>query len=583
MSVIRHIEIQNFRSIKKLSWYPKPGLNCLIGPGDSGKSTVLDAIDLALGARRSYSFNDADFYQLDTTSPLIITITVGELHDELKNVERYGAFLRSFNPAIKEIYDEPLAGTETVLTIKLYVDADLAPDWRLYSERSEADGLERRLPWKHRELLSPARLGTTSNQNLAWGNRSVLNKLSEDTLDVSSILAQLGRQTRQAFATQQVEGITEVLTQVQKIANGLGVPVGQLSALLDVNGISLSNGAISLHNSDGTPLRQLGTGSSRLIISGLQKAASCSSILIVDEAEYGLEPYRITRLLNELGSKDAKPSQQVFITTHSPYVLRELQACQLHVVRKLMLPPPPQIPAIPVPHPVYVHVIRSLDDGEDQQSTLRVCAEAFLSKAVIVCEGKTEIGLVRGIDLWNKDTNNPTIIANGVYCADGGGDSMFARAKVFKSLGYQTSIFKDSDKAEEHQQLTAEMVSNGIHIFEWLNGNATEDAIFLACPLNLIPNLLALAINRKSEDSVRAHISNCSNSQVTLDDCRERFNENHRAILAKAANKKGWFKDIEPSENIGRYLIGPNKNNFDPILISNLSNLFQWAHSQGGE
>jgi predicted ATPase len=582
MSVVRHIEIQNFRSIKQLSWYPRPGLNCLIGPGDSGKSTVLDAIDIALGAKRSYSFNDADFYQLDTTSPLIITITIGELHDELKNVERYGFFLRGFNPVTKEISDEPLVNTETVLTVKLYVDADLAPDWRLHSDRAEADGLERRLPWKHRELLSPARLGTTSHQNLAWGNRSVLNKLSEDTLDVSSILAQLVRQSRQAFAGQQLEGVTEVLTQVQKIANGLGVPVGQLNALLDVNGMSLSNGAISLHNSDGTPLRQLGTGSSRLLISGLQKAASCSSILIVDEAEYGLEPYRITRLLNELGSKDAEPTQQVFITTHSPYVLRELQACQLHVVRKLILPPPPP-PILPAPHPIYSHLILSLNDGEDQQSTLRVCAEAFLSKAVIVCEGKTEVGLVRGIDLYNQGGNHPTIIAKGVYCADGGGDSMFARAKVFKSLGYQTSIFKDSDKAQEHQQLTAEMVGIKVPIFEWLNDNATEDALFLSCPSDLIPSLLALAISRKGEDSVRSHISNHSHNQITLDDCRERFNENHRSVLAKAANKKGWFKDIEPAENMARYIIAPNCQNFSTILTSNLSNLFQWAHSQGGE
>ncbi|HHE8445362.1 TPA: AAA family ATPase [Citrobacter braakii] len=49
MPKIRHIEVENFRVIKKLSWSPSPGLNCLIGPGDSGKSTILDAIDLALG------------------------------------------------------------------------------------------------------------------------------------------------------------------------------------------------------------------------------------------------------------------------------------------------------------------------------------------------------------------------------------------------------------------------------------------------------------------------------------------------------------------------------------------------------
>ncbi|HHF3067107.1 ATP-dependent nuclease [Vibrio diabolicus] len=121
MSVIRHIDIQNFRSIKNLSWNPKPGLNCLIGPGDSGKSTILDAIDLVLGARRSYSFNDADFYQLDTSSPLTITVTIGELDDELKNVERYGFFLRGFNFETKEIFDEPQPNCETVLTFKLYV------------------------------------------------------------------------------------------------------------------------------------------------------------------------------------------------------------------------------------------------------------------------------------------------------------------------------------------------------------------------------------------------------------------------------------------------------------------------------
>ncbi|MBB1334693.1 MULTISPECIES: ATP-dependent nuclease [unclassified Pseudoalteromonas] len=579
MSVIRHLQIQNFRSIKNLSWSPKPGLNCLIGSGDAGKSTILDAIDLALGARRAYSFNDADFYQLDTTSPLVITITIGDLHDELKNVERYGSFLRGFNSATKAISDEPQTDTETVLTIKLHVDADLAPDWRLYSERADADGLERRLPWKHRELLSPARLGTTSNQNLAWGNRSVLNKLSEETLDVSAVLALLGRQTRAAFAERQVHGITEVLNQVQLIANGLGVPVGQLSALLDVNGISMSNGAISLHNNDGTPLRQLGTGSSRLLISGLQKATSCSNILIVDEAEYGLEPYRITRLLNELGSKDTQPTQQVFITTHSPYVLRELQANQLHVVRKLTpLPPIQNQPAI---NPLYSHSIFSLNNGEEEQSTLRVCAEAFLSKAVIVCEGKTEIGLVRGIDLYNQERDQQTILAKGVYCADGGGDSMFTRAKVFKSLGYPTSLFKDSDKAQEHQQLTTEMVRLGIPTFEWMNGNATEDALFLACPINLINNLLNLAISRKGEDSIRAHIVNYSNNQITLDDCREHFNDNHRAVLAKVANKKSWFKDIDPAESIARNTIAPNYQSFSPILTHTLTGLYQWAYNQG--
>lgn len=53
MTRIRRIEIRNFRSVPALDWAPSNGVSCHIGPGDSGKSTILDAIDLFLCARRS--------------------------------------------------------------------------------------------------------------------------------------------------------------------------------------------------------------------------------------------------------------------------------------------------------------------------------------------------------------------------------------------------------------------------------------------------------------------------------------------------------------------------------------------------
>lgn len=49
---IRKVEISHFRSIKSLSWTPAAGINRLVGPCDSGKSTILDAIYLCLSARR---------------------------------------------------------------------------------------------------------------------------------------------------------------------------------------------------------------------------------------------------------------------------------------------------------------------------------------------------------------------------------------------------------------------------------------------------------------------------------------------------------------------------------------------------
>jgi putative ATP-dependent endonuclease of OLD family len=77
MPRIRKIEIQNFRGIKDFAWLPSAGINCLIGPGDNGKSSILDAIDYCVGARRNIQFTDADFHRLDVEQPIRISITNG--------------------------------------------------------------------------------------------------------------------------------------------------------------------------------------------------------------------------------------------------------------------------------------------------------------------------------------------------------------------------------------------------------------------------------------------------------------------------------------------------------------------------
>src|SRR3981081_2692160 len=131
MTLIRVLEIENFRAIRKLRWLPGPGVNCLIGPGDSGKSTVLDAIDLCLGARRSLSFTDADFHGIDFDQPIRISVTLGALDDPLKNIDAYGDFLVGFNAGTGFLEPEPGAGVETALTLQLTVQSALEPEWSL--------------------------------------------------------------------------------------------------------------------------------------------------------------------------------------------------------------------------------------------------------------------------------------------------------------------------------------------------------------------------------------------------------------------------------------------------------------------
>ena len=94
MARSRLLEIQNFRSIQALTWAPSPGINCLIGPGDSGKSTILDAIDFTVGTRRNLSFSDTDFYALEIATPVVISVTIGDLPSSLKSLVNRPGFCR---------------------------------------------------------------------------------------------------------------------------------------------------------------------------------------------------------------------------------------------------------------------------------------------------------------------------------------------------------------------------------------------------------------------------------------------------------------------------------------------------------
>ncbi len=91
---LRRVEVERFRGIKELRWDLAGDFICLIGPGDSTKTTILDAIELALSPRWNLSFDDADFYDADTEKPLTITVTVGDLPEELKSEAKYGLWAR---------------------------------------------------------------------------------------------------------------------------------------------------------------------------------------------------------------------------------------------------------------------------------------------------------------------------------------------------------------------------------------------------------------------------------------------------------------------------------------------------------
>ncbi|MBV6889985.1 ATP-dependent endonuclease [Xanthomonas euvesicatoria] len=545
MPRIRHIAIRNFRSIQSVDWAPSPGLNCLIGPGDSGKSTILDAIDLCLGARRSVTFGDADFHALNVTVPLCIRITLGALPSSLMDLDFYGDFLRGFDATTGTIEDEPKAGWETVLTPQLIVNADLEPSWTLFSERATRDGLERSLPWKERAAIAPARIGQFAASNLSWSRGSVLNRLTEEKAELGAQLAAAGRDARSSFGTIATPHLAKTLGVVQTTAQSLGVSVGAApQALLDAHAVSLGEGAIALHDQQGVPLRSLGTGSSRLLVAGLQRvAATAAPIALVDEVEYGLEPHRLMRLLDSLGAKEATPPVQAFLTTHSPVALRELSGHQLFVTRRHF----------------GFHSVTVAGTSDEIQSTLRADPEAFLAKSVIVCEGASEVGFIRGLDLWGVASGETSFLAlGGSYVNAGGGspDTAFARATALLALGYRVLVFIDADK-DAKAGVAEAYASNFGELATWRANMTLEDELFRCLPATSVDALLTKAKELVGEELMNQHIKTRSNNRWTLATIEAQrpatdYSTETREVLGTASRIRGsgWFKSLTAYQDI---------------------------------
>ncbi|MGV8400902.1 ATP-dependent nuclease [Pseudomonas aeruginosa] len=576
MAQIVNVDIRNFRSIRSLTWQPSRGLNCLIGPGDSGKTTILDAIDLCLGARRNLSFGDTDFFGLDVTQPIQITLTLGALPDSMKDLDVYGNYLQAFNPVTGQTEDEPGLGLETVLSLRLTVDSELEPSWTLVSQRAQALGQDRNIAWKDRLQLAPARLGTYASSNLSWSRSSVLNRLSEERPNLGAELANAARQARANFGNQAGAQLADTLQIVTQKANELGVPVGgQAQALLDAHSVSIGDGAIALHDAQGVPLRSLGTGSSRLLVAGLQRAAAQrASIALVDEVEYGLEPHRLVRLLDSLGAKEDPSPLQAFLTTHSPVAVRELHGNQIFVVRK---------------EQDNVHRVRQVGVEDDVQSTIRMDPEAFLARSVIVCEGASEVGFVRGLDqCWTQANGRSMLAAGTSYVNVGGGepDRCFVRGKALRKLGYRVLVLVDSDKPPT-AQVVQEFEGMGGEWITWRPGRALEDELFLSLPDQAIDQLIQRAIAWHDEELIASHIQTQTNGQVTLAHIQAQRQQGHpypddvrQALgLASRNRRNSWFKSVTKFESLAKDLVGPQLGASEPGFLGLIERLYRWAHA----
>ena len=125
---IRHLSIRNFRGIRQLDW-PPPDNNvlCLIGRGDSTKSTILEALRRGFHPQWNLAFDDAEFYQCDPANAIKIEVVLGNILDDFRDLGSYGHWLCGWNQQALERRDDPGDGLEDALRVRLTVNDDLEP------------------------------------------------------------------------------------------------------------------------------------------------------------------------------------------------------------------------------------------------------------------------------------------------------------------------------------------------------------------------------------------------------------------------------------------------------------------------
>ena len=538
------IWIRNFRGIKSLNWCPGPGVNCLIGPGDSGKTSVLDAIERLLSERHTVSFDDLDFFGGVTQSAILIAATFVDLPLELKRDDRYGLLLSGWGP--DGYADEPseINGIAAALTLRLDVDSTLEPRWSIHTSRAGAVvGQSATIAFQDRKYFAPARLGTYADRHLAWGRGSSLQRVSAHPEQLPATLNELMRGARASFAKDAEGAFHDVVSSIRPSMEALGVRLRDgLSANLDRSSLSLNTSGVALHDGD-IPLRCSGTGTTRLAVAALQSAQAAERrFLLVDELEFGLEPHRISLLISHLRKKTAQ-SGQAFITTHSPAVLREAQFDEVHVCRR------------DADGTLHIHgAAVAGTQALEAKRYVRDKGEALLARSVLVCEGQTEVALLKGF----SSAYDVDFQSLGVVFVDGGGDpSCFNVALHFARMGYRTAVITDSDKALD-PAMASSLNQGGVSHFSWGQGNCTEVELFggLSAPLRV--QLLDLVAGEVELPRLLGEIGAAVGAPVaTLDQAKTYLQNNaHCSQIGVQANRGKWIKrDFDLCRMIGEKIL----------------------------
>ena len=566
---IRRLWIENFRGIMSLDWKLPTDrqLVALVGPGDSGKSTILEAIHYLLGDRWMIPFADTDFYKVSVEHPILIKALLVDLPPSLKKEAALGLWLSGVDQH-GEVHQDPEDGYEPALLVQLSVDASLEPKWSVL----RVDGELHHLTSSQRRAFSTFKVDDRTDAQLRWSRNSPLGRLSAEGGGEREALASASRAAREALADHENSSLSELATKVQERANKIGG--GSFSDVkpgLDTSRSSMG-AALALYE-DTIPLTSYGLGSRRLASLAVQQlAAGPRSVAVVDELESGLEPHRAVRLLNYLISDD--DYSQVIVTTHSPVIVEQAKIENLATVQASD----------------GVVSVTSLGGSSDAMLRLRRARpSSLLARRVVVAEGKTEHGLLQEcLETWDAERTDQglsTSVGEGVAIQDaGGGTEVAPRAEALAGLGLAVAGFLDNDdRAVDAAVVDAQLA--GAAMIRWDFGFSTEGQICSQLESNGLTSFIKQGVDRRSsEQTVRDDLNSVEGAApVTSLDAKDWIAagttiEEARTRVAAAAIARKWFKDVDGGRALGKWLMKHTGHDQLAATISRLNEVRDFVY-----
>jgi putative ATP-dependent endonuclease of OLD family len=452
-AAIYSLAIERFRGITSLRWKPSRGVNVILGGGDVGKTTILEAIALLFSPVNSTTLSDPDYHDRDIETGFyieaVLSLAVGAgMSSQMKHSwpwEWTGE--EAAVPAIKD--DGRVAG-EAVYRVRVRGTEGL----ELAYEIVQPDGSADSFPVALRRAIGLVRLSgdDRNDRDLRLVQGSALDRLLSDKGLRSRMASELAKSdVRNELTTEAQTGLKnlDMAFQRESLPAGLDLAItgGQGASIASMIGLTADRFGTQL------PLASWGAGTRRLSALAIAELNQGDApITLVDEVERGLEPYRQRRLIAKLQTG----SSQVFLTTHSPAAISSAATSSIWYVD----------------HTGHIGPLDATKIAKHRKTD----PEAFLSRLSIVAEGATELGFTTAI---LERAFGSVLEQHGVHVSDGGGhEATLGILEALAAGGLRFGGFADDEG--KHPTRWAKLHTKlGALLFRWPSLCIEENIIAL--------------------------------------------------------------------------------------------------------